>query len=380
MNKRFLCVALAVMLVCSLGIPLHAAALQTSVTAKAGEIVQTTREAVDKLSRQAQAPSGSPTAAPTVKPSDKTSQTPSPSPSAPTASMSPTAAAPTVQPVVTPTNEVVSTEQQIYKGDKSEIDATNKNDAYVKVRYTASTDKRLKVRVTYTKADSSKIVYNYDLNNAGNWEIFSMQSGSGAYTISVWENKSGSTYTQVQSQDLSIEYSKTNIQYLIPIQNINYTSSSKAVAKAKELTAGCATDLEKVQAVYTHIVTKITYDYELAQKIIDKKVTVYLPEVDKTLSSGKGICYDYSSLFAAMLRSIGIPARLVTGKVAPNNGTHAWNEVYITNVGWIKVQSQVYFDGKSYSRMDSTYAASNKNGNYTDFIGNGSNYVAQYVY
>jgi len=65
-----------------------------------------------------------------------------------------------------------------------------------------------------------------------------------------------------------------------------------------------------------------------------------LPNIDKTLTSGKGICYDFSSVFAAMLRSQGIPVKLVKGYTTNVEGYHAWNEVYNSETGeWIVVDT-----------------------------------------
>jgi transglutaminase-like putative cysteine protease len=65
----------------------------------------------------------------------------------------------------------------------------------------------------------------------------------------------------------------------------------------------------------------------------------YLPDIEKTYLEKTGICYDYASLFAAMLRSIGIPAKLVKGYSKENPDVyHAWNEVLL-NGKWIVVDT-----------------------------------------
>jgi len=65
----------------------------------------------------------------------------------------------------------------------------------------------------------------------------------------------------------------------------------------------------------------------------------YLPDIEKTYLEETGICYDYAALFAAMLRSIGIPTKLVKGYSKENPEVyHAWNEVLI-NGTWIVVDT-----------------------------------------
>ncbi|WP_436756450.1 transglutaminase-like domain-containing protein, partial [Streptomyces sp. URMC 124] len=61
--------------------------------------------------------------------------------------------------------------------------------------------------------------------------------------------------------------------------------------------------------IHEYIVDTIRYDKALASS----ELTDYLPDIDRTLSGKKGMCYDYASLFASMLRSVDIPTKLVMG-------------------------------------------------------------------
>ena len=269
----------------------------------------------------------------------------------------------------------------IYTGSKSEIDATDKDKGYVEIRYLKEIQKRLKIRVIKLLSNGQEQSnYVYDLNNRGRKEVFSLTEGSGKYQIKVLENIDGDRYAVVQNETFNVTLTNAFAPYLIPIQYINYTSSSKAVIKARELTKNCKNDLQKVQEVYKYILNNVVYDYDKANKVVRGELNGYIPVVDVILNSKKGICFDYSSLMAAMLRSIGIPTKLIMGYVAPNNAYHAWNDVYVKGAGWIRINSQVYFDGKQYSRMDSTFAAANKSGKQTAFIGNGKNYAPVYQY
>jgi transglutaminase-like putative cysteine protease len=65
--------------------------------------------------------------------------------------------------------------------------------------------------------------------------------------------------------------------------------------------------------------------------------------VDEVLASRRGVCQDFSHLAIALLRRFGLPARYVSGYLAPvPNGdarevasaTHAWIEVLLPQVGW----------------------------------------------
>ena len=67
----------------------------------------------------------------------------------------------------------------------------------------------------------------------------------------------------------------------------------------KELAASCTTDADIAAAVYDYMVKNIQYDTEKAATVQNG----YLPSPDETLKTGKGICFDYASLAAAITSS-----------------------------------------------------------------------------
>ena len=270
----------------------------------------------------------------------------------------------------------------VRSGAKSEIDVTYKDDGYILARSKSANSRKLKLRTLYAKPDGTKIEYRYDLNGNGDWETYSLQSGNGEYTVSILENVDGNRYTELQRVSIDVEYSRENAPFLVPAQNVNYDAGSNAVKKAGELCEKAGTDLKKVESIYKYIVETIRYDTAKAKKIASGEITGYLPEIETTLETSKGICFDYSSLLAAMLRSQDIPTKLVMGYVAlsPEPSYHSWNEVYIKDIGWIKIRSEVYFDGKDWGRMDATLASSNTTGKRTQFMREDRNYAKDKEY
>ena len=67
----------------------------------------------------------------------------------------------------------------------------------------------------------------------------------------------------------------------------------------------------------TTLASRYTYDNKLANEITSGKITKYIPDTAATLKGTTGICYDFSSLFAAMCRSQGIPCALTKATPAP---------------------------------------------------------------
>lgn len=260
-----------------------------------------------------------------------------------------------------------STGSTVYSSGGSKIDASNTSEGYVMVAQSGST-KRLKVQIV--KGDKK---YNYNLNTGGSYEVFPLQMGSGTYNVRIMQNVEGDKYTQLFAKEISVSIKDSLLPFLYPNQYVNYTEKSSTVKKAAELCSGKKTDVEKLAAVYTWIIDNVTYDSDLASTV----KSGYLPTVDTTLSTKKGICFDYAALMAAMLRSQGVPTRLIVGNVAPNSVKHSWNEVYLEGKGWVTVK--VYFEGNDWERLDPTFGASTSK-DIEKFIGNGSNYTGTQVF
>lgn len=133
---------------------------------------------------------------------------------------------------------------------------------------------------------------------------------------------------------------------------------TNTVKLADEICVDCDTDEEKVKAIYEWMIHNFEYDYEY------EPVTQYF-NVRKTLSTQKGICYDFGHLFAALCRSQKIPCYVVDGtKSNDANYHHTWNRVYFNGSWWnvditidiVKFQKQ----GKLYGFLnlgDNAFAA-----------------------
>ena len=238
------------------------------------------------------------------------------------------------------------TGQTVYSNAKASIDASNLAEGYLIIKYTGGKNVRIKVQIE--KSGGEK--YNYDLNNAGNPETFPLTEGDGTYTVKVLENTTDNRYAVAYSTTLELKLRSQFLPFLYPNQYVNFTDTSKTVAKAAEITKGKTTDVERVEAVFNWAVANISYDYDKAKTV----QSGYLPDVDATLASGKGICFDYAAVMSAMLRSQNIPCKLVIGWAG--NVYHAWINVYIDGVGW--VDGYIQFDGQKWTLMDPTFVSS----------------------
>ncbi|WP_018212681.1 transglutaminase-like domain-containing protein [Desulfitobacterium hafniense] len=196
--------------------------------------------------------------------------------------------------------------------DKSRLDK-----GVISVEYKSARSIPSKVLIS---KDGERYIYDLDANNS-----FPLQGGDGEYTIAVVENVTGNTFKVVHQEEISLALPDKNTVYLQSIQLIHWSEEMEPVKRARELTAKAKTDQEKLEAIYEDVVKRIRYD-DLKARTVGSG---YIPSIEETYASGLGICYDYAALTAAMLRSTGVPTRLVMGYKEDLQGYHAWNEVYL---------------------------------------------------
>ena len=247
--------------------------------------------------------------------------------------------------------------------DTFAVDRSSLAEGYVAIR--AQSENRLKLLLTKDEQQ-----YAFNLSNQDEPEVFPLTMGDGSYQIQLAENVADTKYAVVWSDTLEVALDDSFEPFLRPSQYVHYNENSQCVSKAKSLAQGCAVDLDVVSAVYDYIVSNVTYDNEKAKTV----QSGYLPDPDETLQTGQGICFDYACLAASMLRSQGIPCKLITGYVG-DELFHAWNEVYIQNEGWIAIG--ISADGSSWSRVDTTFAAS---GVSAEELTDDSRYTVSYIY
>ena len=123
------------------------------------------------------------------------------------------------------------------------------------------------------------------------------------------------------------------ISYLEIMQTgLGNGSANRWNEDAKELSDSICKDLksdeDKAKALYNWIIEHIEYDYDY-QEIYQHF------NVSKTLSTRKGLCFDYANLFVVFCRSQDIPCFVVDGYSRSDSlAKHTWNRVYFSNTWW----------------------------------------------
>lgn len=265
--------------------------------------------------------------------------------------------------VLTPSADGVT----VYQNDFASIDASNTSQGHVMVKYNG-TNEKVKLRITCP--DQS--CYTYLISDRGAYDTFPLTAGNGSYALQVLENVAGDTYTVSLAQSINVNIEDEFLPFLYPNQYVNFHTDSKAVSKGSDLAKDTYSDLDVVQNIYNYVIKNISYDTEKAQNVSYG----YVPDIDDTLSSKKGICFDYAALMASMLRSQNIPTKLEVGY--SGDAYHAWISTYIDDKGW--VDDIIQFNGNTWQIMDPTLAATNDSAAVKKYIGDGSHYVVKYTY
>lgn len=246
------------------------------------------------------------------------------------------------------------------------LDISNQDQGYLTAE-SDSDDSRMNIQLTAP----SGVVYSYFLE-PDEQTVLPFSEGSGEYLITCYQQVDGNQYAALYTETLTIKLQNEFLPFLYPNQYVDFSSKSKACKLAASLVKEDMTDIDILKTFYAYVTSHISYDYDKA----DSVEAGYLPDIDDTLSTGTGICFDYAALTTAMLRSQDIPCKLQIGY--SGDIKHAWIDVYIRGSGW--VTKAVSFDGDTWKLMDPTFDA-NSDGDEAiqEYIGDESNYTVQFT-
>lgn len=246
------------------------------------------------------------------------------------------------------------------------LDISNQDQGYLTAE-SDSDDLLMNIQLTMP----SNTVYSYFVN-PGEKAVIPFSEGSGDYQITCYQQIDGSQYAALYTESLTVKLKNEFLPFMYPNQYVDFSEKSEACRMARSLVKDDMDDLDILKTFYTYVTGHITYDYDKA----DSVEAGYLPNVDDTLKTGTGICFDYAALTTAMLRSQDIPCKLQIGY--SGDIKHAWIDVYIRGRGW--VNKAISFDGDTWKLMDPTFDA-NSDGNEAiqEYIGDESNYTVQFT-
>ena len=248
------------------------------------------------------------------------------------------------------------------------LDISDTSKGYTVAAYNGEMEK---VNIQLTGPDG--IVYKYFVTEEDGETVLPLTGGDGMYALEVYENIADDQYSALLNDTFEVSLESEFLPFLYPNQYVNFDENSKAVKLAGELAADAADDLDVVTKVFNYVTENVTYDYDKAENV----EYGYLPDIDETLETKTGICFDYAALMCAMLRCRGIPAKLDIGYT--NDGMyHAWISTYLKDKGW--VDNIIEFDGDTWQFMDPTMmAASGTEAEKKQVSKDTQNYMVNYV-
>jgi transglutaminase-like putative cysteine protease len=106
-------------------------------------------------------------------------------------------------------------------------------------------------------------------------------------------------------------------------------------AEAQRIVGDAVTPFEQARRLYRHLIKHYSYKWPPAAR-----------GSEAMRRNKRGDCGEYSWLYAAWCRALGIPCRVMVGTHA--RGTmraHVWNEVFIDSIGWIPLDTTMYQTG-----------------------------------
>ena len=248
------------------------------------------------------------------------------------------------------------------------LDISDTSKGYTVASYQGDMEK---INIQLTGPDG--IVYKYFVTGEDGETVLPLTGGDGTYALEVYENIADDQYSALLNDSFEVSLESEFLPFLYPNQYVNFDENSEAVKLAAELAGDTEDDLSVLQNIYNYVISNITYDYDKAANI----PYGYLPDIDDTLKTKTGICFDYAALMCAMLRCRGIPAKLDIGYT--NDGLyHAWISTYLKDKGW--VDNIVEFNGDTWQLLDPTMtAASSTEAEKKQVVKNSQDYMVQYV-
>lgn len=177
-----------------------------------------------------------------------------------------------------------------------------------------------------------------------------LRSGAGNYNIKIFASTHSSPYGGSYAYVNEINATNTDIRdlnFLLPSDEVQ-SDDTEIIRIAESLVNADMTDLEKVKAAHNFVADRIDFDnegYKTGNYVNNPTDAAYV------LQKGVTVCAGYSSLYAAIVRAMGIRAAVIHGKAYVNNKweDHAWNEVFvdgkweIVDVTWDDM-SEIRFD------------------------------------
>ncbi len=148
-------------------------------------------------------------------------------------------------------------------------------------------------------------------------------------------------------------YNETLLSSAKVVRRPNYTQLPNGITQrtkdlAKAITVGAQTPYQQAKQLERHLKANYTYDFDFQGPPPDKDPVDWFLFEEKV-----GVCGSFNSAFVVMARSLGLPARIVTGyhvdptqveQLVTSGQAHAYSEVLFDNLGWVTFDATGSYD------------------------------------
>ena len=183
-------------------------------------------------------------------------------------------------------------------------------------------------------------------NKYAYYDLSGLSSGA-KFNVTVKREITSGTYLEMIPSRTNTEYIEENEIYLLPQERID-SDNAEIISKAKELTEDISSDYKKAEEIFKYININMSYD--------DSPTYANKGSVS-ALSSMRGVCEEFTTLFVAMCRAVNIPSRAIEGyriqyveldysgeKIKEKELiNHVWAEIYLQDFGWVPVEPTIIY-------------------------------------
>ena len=162
-------------------------------------------------------------------------------------------------------------------------------------------------------------------DNFGNdWALIIKRNLGSSYEFSLISQVSTSSRA-ISSLPANYELLREQLRFARATDKIE---SEEFKALAREIVANATTDFEKIALLAIWVNNYLSYDESLAGQENSAKWAY---------ANKRGVCVEYTYLFAALARALGYPTKVISGYAYSPQGWlgHTWNEVYLGE--WVPV-------------------------------------------
>lgn len=286
-----------------------------------------------------------------------------------------------------PTEEQIKLTQEstgVYSNKFVRINTNTSSKGYIEIDYIEPNafDIEVSILSNVSNQRNGKGGWHYYTGYKGKCKIkAALTYGNAEYVITVsstmrHESTGAHNFTKKAVLTVNLKNVSNTGGFLLSAGEVIFDSDMMFIKKANELSAGCKNDFEKVEKIYDWLT-----DYLMYAKTEDTCLGIYHCDLNKVYNRKTGVCYDYAVVLAAMLRSQGIPCKVVFGWYAdtPVAMGHAWNQVYIAGSGSI-TSDKLSVTGNKWCTLDPTLSYGSRGEVAIEYMNNPSNYIWQSYY